>query len=70
MDIRIAGSRDGIEAAQEIFSRFGIRSIFVTANTDPFTRERAAAVNPVGFLEKPLVAKRLKAVLDALSWQT
>jgi CheY-like chemotaxis protein len=69
MDVRLAGKRDGIDAAGEILSRLGIRSIFVTANTDPHTRERAAAVNPAGFLEKPLTPQRLQAVLDALSSQ-
>jgi two-component system, response regulator PdtaR len=70
MDVRLAGKRDGIDAAGEIMSHLGIRSIFVTANTDPHTRERAAAVNPAGFLEKPLTPQRLQAVLDALSSQT
>src|SRR6185503_8429515 len=44
MDIRLAGTRDGIDAAEEIRSRFGISSIFVTANSDPQTRRRAQAV--------------------------
>jgi CheY-like chemotaxis protein len=35
MDIRLVGPRDGIDAAQEIQSRLGIGSIFVTANTLP-----------------------------------
>jgi two-component system, response regulator PdtaR len=70
MDIRIAGSRDGVEAAEEIFSRFGIRSVFVTANTDPYTRRRADAVNPVGFLEKPINSERLRNALDRLREQS
>src|SRR5262245_43867388 len=37
MDIRLVGRRDGIDAADEIFSRFGIRSVFVTAHTDAHT---------------------------------
>ena len=69
MDIRLAGSRDGIDAAEEIYDRYGIRSIFVTANTDPQTRQRAAAVNPIGFLEKPLNLQRLRTTLDQLSGQ-
>jgi CheY-like chemotaxis protein len=69
MDVRLAGKRDGIAAASEILSRFGIRSIFVTANTDPHTRERAVAVNPAGFLEKPLTPQRLQAALEAFSSQ-
>ena len=60
MDIRLNGSRDGIEAADEIRKRLGIGSIFVTANTDPQTRQRALASQPLGFLEKPLTEHRLK----------
>jgi CheY-like chemotaxis protein len=65
MDIRLAGVRDGIDAADEIYARFGIRSLFVTANTDAQTRRRAAAANPIGFLEKPLSLQRLQAALHA-----
>jgi CheY-like chemotaxis protein len=64
MDIRLIGSRDGIEAADEIRKRLGIGSIFVTANTDPHTRERALASQPLGFLEKPLTEQRLKLGLS------
>ena len=67
MDIRLTGSRDGIDAADEIRSRFGIESIFVTANTDRRTRERAQALSPIGFLEKPLTRQRLKESLARLT---
>jgi two-component system, response regulator PdtaR len=67
MDIRLNGDRDGIQAAQEIFDRLGIQSIFVSANSDPRTRERAAALQPLGFLEKPLTLTRLQAGLNAFS---
>ena len=64
MDIRLNGARDGIDAADDILSRFGIRSLFVTANTDPRTRQKAAAVHPLGFLEKPLTPERLRIGLS------
>jgi CheY-like chemotaxis protein len=60
MDIRLIGPRDGIDAADEIRRRFGIGSIFVTANTDPKTRKRAQAARPIAFLEKPLTEHRLQ----------
>ncbi len=66
MDIRLAGANDGIYAADAILSRFGIPSIFVTANTDPQTRERALAVGGLGFIEKPVTKERLVAGLKAL----
>jgi CheY-like chemotaxis protein len=64
MDIRLTGSRDGIDAAEEIRTSLGIGSIFVTANTDPQTRARAEATRPLGFLEKPLTEQRLKVGLS------
>src|SRR4051812_30300206 len=48
MDIRLAGVRDGVDAAIEIYRTHGIPSIFATANTDPYTRQRAALANPAG----------------------
>lgn len=67
MDIRLIGPRDGIDAAEEIRRRFGIDSIFVTANTDAQTRERAQAVQPLGFLEKPLTEQRLRLGLSRMA---
>lgn len=64
MDIRLAGDQDGISAAVDIWNRFGIRSLFVSANLDAGVRARAAAANPVGFLEKPFTAEGLAAALD------
>jgi CheY-like chemotaxis protein len=63
MDIRLIGTRDGIDAATEIRNRFDIASIFVTANSDPQTRLRANAARPLIFLEKPLTEQRLRAGL-------
>jgi CheY-like chemotaxis protein len=63
VDVRLIGPRDGIDAAEEIFNRFGVPSLFVTANTDPQTRARAQAVQPLGFLEKPVNVQRLRAGL-------
>jgi CheY-like chemotaxis protein len=66
MDIRLVGTRDGIDAATEIHNRLGIRSLFVTANTDQKTRQRALAAKPAGFIEKPLTEQRLRDALLAL----
>lgn len=59
MDIRLAGGRDGIDAAVEIFRNSGIRSIFATAHTDARTRARAAAAEPLGWLPKPYTSESL-----------
>lgn len=66
MDIQIDGDRDGIEAAKEIKSRFGIASIFVTGMSDRRTRQRASALEPLGYLEKPLTIHGLNRALYTL----
>jgi CheY-like chemotaxis protein len=66
MDIRLAGVRDGIDAAYEIRERFDIPSIFVTATTDDHTRRRAEVTRPLGFLDKPFTQQRLRMALAAV----
>jgi DNA-binding NarL/FixJ family response regulator len=53
MDIRLAGSRDGIDAAVDLLSKHGIRSLFATAHGDEATRARAEKARPLGWLTKP-----------------
>jgi DNA-binding NarL/FixJ family response regulator len=53
IDIRLAGSRDGIDAAVELLSKHGIRSLFATAHGDEATRARAEKAQPLGWLTKP-----------------
>ncbi len=63
MDVRLLGARDGIDAATEIWQRFGIRSVFASANLDASLRARAAAANPLGFVDKPFMSSTLVAAL-------
>lgn len=64
MDIRLLGQRDGVDAAVEIYERFGIRCLFASAHADAETRSRAAAAQPLGFLSKPFTRK---ALVDAVA---
>jgi CheY-like chemotaxis protein len=63
MDMRLIGERDGIQAAVEIWERFAIRSLFVSANLDAGSRAKAASANPAGFLEKPFTKSSLLAAV-------
>jgi two-component system, response regulator PdtaR len=65
MDVRLAGPRDGIQAAAEILDRFGIRSIFVSAFSDPATRARADRANPIAWLPKPVADRKLLNTVDS-----
>lgn len=59
MDIRLAGRRDGVEAALELYRSLGIRSIFASAHADSDTRKRAAPALPIGWVQKPYPADLL-----------
>jgi len=68
MDVRLAGERDGIHAATEIFSKLGIRCIFATAHYDQDSLERAKPAMPLGWLQKPYsMVSLVNAVRRALS---
>jgi DNA-binding NarL/FixJ family response regulator len=63
MDIRLAGDRDGVDAALEIYRRLGIRSVFASAHGDRATRARASAASPAGWIDKPYRVPTLLAAL-------
>jgi two-component system, response regulator PdtaR len=67
-DIRLAGKRDGIDAAIQLFRDHGIRSIFATAHHTQETRRRAKPANPLGWLPKPYtMAALIQLVRQGLS---
>jgi DNA-binding NarL/FixJ family response regulator len=59
MDIRLANSSDGIETAKLMRTRAPVAVIFLSANLDGGTRQRAAALNPLGYLVKPYSRNQL-----------
>jgi len=54
MDISLKGDMDGIEAAEEIKSRYNIPVVYMSAFTDSNTFERIKFTNPYGFVNKPV----------------
>lgn len=63
MDIVLKGRVDGIEAAREIWHRFNIPVIYLTAYTEEKVLERAKATEPYGYLLKPCNDKELHVTL-------
>lgn len=53
VDIRLAGDRDGVETALDLFRHHGIRCIFASAHADSEARSRAEPAAPLGWLRKP-----------------
>jgi CheY-like chemotaxis protein len=64
MDIRLKGDMDGIEAAEEIISRFDIPVVYLTALADENTLHRAKVTEPDGYISKPFDEKELWAVIE------
>ena len=66
MDIKLVNSTiNGIEAAEQIHSRFGIPIAFITGYEDPKIQEQANVVEPIGYFLKPLNCKTIQATIDS-----
>jgi two-component system, response regulator PdtaR len=64
-DVRLAGRRDGIDGAVLLHESSGLPVIFVTGQDDSATRQRAAKVDPVAYLEKPVRPQELIAAVQS-----
>lgn len=63
LDIQLKGKLDGIELAAAIERGYHIPIIFLTANSDDATFQRARAVKPYAFLAKPFQRVDLERTL-------
>jgi PAS domain S-box-containing protein len=64
MDIMLKGEMDGIEAAEQIHSKFSIPVVYVTAHADETTLQRAKRTEPMGYLLKPFNERELHAAIE------
>lgn len=64
MDIRLKGEMDGIEAARRIYNNFNIPIIYLTANIDENTIERAKETKPFGYIIKPFKERELYTTIE------
>jgi PAS domain S-box-containing protein len=64
MDIRLKGEMDGIQAAEQIWSRFQIPFIYATGYSDKPTLERARATAPFGYILKPIEERELFVAIE------
>jgi two-component system, response regulator PdtaR len=66
MDIQLSDDMDGIETAMRIGEQFGATAIiYLTAQTDENTLQRARETNPSDLLSKPFAESWLKATIEA-----
>lgn len=59
MDIYLKGEMTGIQAAKEIWKKYKIPVVYLTAYGDDKTVEEAMKTGPVGYLLKPIDDKEL-----------
>jgi diguanylate cyclase (GGDEF)-like protein/PAS domain S-box-containing protein len=64
MDIQLQGRMDGVEAADQIRQRFGIPVIYLTANADHPTVQRAKVTEPFGYVIKPFEERELHTTIE------
>ncbi|MGD1878348.1 MAG: response regulator [Kiloniellaceae bacterium] len=64
MDVRLAGERDGIDAAIEIYRHKPVPTVYVTGSQEPETIERIKADHPSAILIKPVLEAQLKDALQ------
>lgn len=59
MDIVLQGEIDGIEAAEQIRSRWNIPVVYLTAHSDEESIRRARITEPYGYIIKPFIEREL-----------
>ncbi len=64
LDIQLSGKKDGIDLAQKINEFYQIPFIFLTANSDAETIDRAKKVKPHAYIVKPFTKEELFAAIE------
>jgi len=64
LDIQLSGKKDGIDVAQKVNELYGVPFIFLTANSDAETIERAKKVKPHAYIVKPFSKEELFAAIE------
>ena len=64
MDITLRGKMDGIDAAQEIQTRFSSPVVYLTSHSDDATLSRAMETHPSGYLLKPFNDRELRTAIE------
>lgn len=63
VDIRLAKNTDGGVLARKLYDRLGVRSLFISGSITEDFRRAMAAINPIGFLGKPVTRRTLDEAL-------
>lgn len=64
MDIHLQGNIDGIETARQMQAQHAVPIVFLTADADRLTLDRAKETFPYGYLIKPFDARELEIAME------
>ena len=64
MDMRLEGTMDGTEAAQQMRQRWHLAVVYLTAYADDATLQRAKLTEPFGYILKPFKDLELKTSIE------
>ena len=64
LDIQLSGKKDGIDVAQKLNELHPVPFIFLTANSDGETIDRAKKVKPHAYIVKPFTKEELFAAIE------
>lgn len=64
LDIQLSGKKDGIDIAEKLNELYHIPFIFLTANSDAETIDRAKKVKPHAYIVKPFTKEELYAAIE------
>ena len=69
MDIGLKGDMDGIETSAELHKQIDVPVIFLTANSDETTLQRAKLSGPFGYILKPFELRELRTTIEVALYQ-
>lgn len=64
LDIQLAGRKDGFDVAERLNETYSLPFIFLTANSDFETIDRAKKVKPHAYIVKPFTKEELYAAIE------
>ncbi len=64
MDVMLRGKVDGVQAARQIYDRFGTPVVYLTAYADTQTLSRAKETEPFGYVVKPFTGESLETAIE------
>jgi two-component system, response regulator PdtaR len=64
MDVRLAGTKDGVDAANEIHQINPVPTVYITGSQEPSTMDRILTNHPSDVLIKPVLEAQLREALS------